>query len=137
MSRRFQFSLRTMLAVTAIVGTVAVTFLGEHHLAMRFTPFLCCGTAAAMVVAGDRYARAFGAASLLPLGIGAVLAIRPFFDIPTSFLSQGTLGTLADANFDEPYVDHYRFRIAFLWVAGAASGLVGIALAWLFAKDRS
>jgi hypothetical protein len=127
MSRRFQFSLRAVLAAPVLVGVVTMAMAAEattperQRIAIAWVSMVLLIQFAIVLVlsvVGGRLPRCFGLGALFPAGAGCILVAlkSELFRSPEEW---------------PPRVEVFRSHLVSLLVATVVCGLAGMATAWV------
>jgi hypothetical protein len=131
---RFQFSIRWIFAVTAIVGVALAALSAKPSwisgLLIQLIFLAMPGFVAVLLVAGRGYARAFAIGAVAPTLIGFAIAGR--FLVGGDWIFAGTWRVLELAEYlFGQRADLIRFFAIFIWSATLIGGTVAVVIRWL------
>ncbi|HVA50003.1 MAG TPA: hypothetical protein VNH11_26795 [Pirellulales bacterium] len=132
MTKRFQFSVRWIFAVTAIIGLICATLLTKPTPVTGSLFLLLLVVIPAVVVVGiiqgRGYVRAFCIGAAIPSSFG-MIAWWEYVGAP--FASGGPFNHLQDARGFVP-----TDQATFIWAAALLTGLVCVGFYWLIKSPK-
>jgi hypothetical protein len=134
---RFQFSIRWIFVVTAIVGVALAALSIERtwisSIVIQLIFLVMPGMVAALLFSGRGYARSFAMGAVAPTLIGFAIVVR--FLVAQEWRFGGRSPgwrRLAELAFEQPWEsDFLKILAIFIWSATLVGGTAAIVVRWL------